>query len=302
MKRLVALIIMAALGLSSVFGCGGGGGGGAAPADVRGRIMLVSTGLPLQGASVSIGGRSVNTDLNGLFLLAGIPSNSTQITVSATGEKTLTQPLPTLTPNAATDLGDIFLLDNSAVGGYTATASGTVVRSDTNAPVSGATVKLNGQIVVTNNLGFFAFSGLPVGLGGDVQVGLITATGFEDKQLFIDPPLGDSTPPSGSDNKLGLIPISPPVGPIPGFPSNIRGVISLQGLTDLSGTVVTLTLKSNGQLAGTFTTAADGKYGFYVVAGTYTVKATHGGFKDGQQDVTLTRPDLVQVVSFLLTP
>jgi hypothetical protein len=302
MKRYLALTISAVVGLSLVFGCGGGGGGGAAPADVIGRILLVSTGSTLQGATVSIEGKNATTDANGHFLLQGVPSSATQIAVSATGIKSLTQPLPALVPNTTNDLADIFVLDSSATGGYTATASGTVVRSDTQAPVSGAAVKLNGQVVITNNNGSFAFNGLPVGLGGaDVQVGLIKAKAtdiLEDKQIFFDPPLGASPP----NNDLGLIEMSPPVGPIPGLPSNIRGVITLQGLVDLSGTLVTLIDKSNGSTVATFTTAADGKYGFFVVAGAYTVKASRSGFHDKSQDVTLVRPDLTQTLSFTLIP
>ena len=303
MKRYFALTITAFAALSAVFGCGGGGGG-AAPADVRGRIMLVSTAGPLTGASVTVGGKSFTTLVDGNFLIQGISSASTQIIVTATGIKALTQPLPALKPNSVNDLGDIFVLDSSATGGYTATASGVVVRGDTNAPVGGATVKLSGQVVTTNSNGTFAFGGLPVGLGGTlntgelVQVGLITLSGFEDKQIFIDPPLGAPPP----NNDLGFIPISLPVGTIPGLPSNIRGVISLQGLVDLSGTLVSLIDKSSGATVGTFTTGADGKYGFFVVAGSYTVKASHTGFQDKQQDVLLTRPDLTQTVSFMLTP
>src|SRR6185295_3222215 len=156
MKRFLALTILAVIGLTSVFGCGGGGGG-AAPADVRGRILLISTGLPLQGATVAIEGKSVTTDVNGIFSLIGVSSAALQITVTATGVKALTQSLPTLKPNTINDLADIFVLDSSAIGGYTATASGIGVRGDTQAAVGGAIVKLNGQIVVSNSNGSFAF-------------------------------------------------------------------------------------------------------------------------------------------------
>src|SRR5262245_45413700 len=157
MKRYFAITILALVSLTTVFGCGGGGGG-AAPADVRGRIMLVSSGTPLQGATVTIGGKGFNTGVDGIVLIQGVSSASNQITVTATGIKALTQPLPALTPNVQNDLGDIFVLDSSATAGYTATASGIVVRSDTNAPVGGALVKLSGQATTTNSNGSFAFS------------------------------------------------------------------------------------------------------------------------------------------------
>src|SRR2546423_1393097 len=104
------LIVLPAL---LVFGCGGGGGGGPT-ATVAGRIMLVSTGQPLNMATVNVSGHTVVTDSTGVFSLAGVPANSPTVIVTATGIKTLTQNLPTLTPNAVNDLADVFVLDTAS--------------------------------------------------------------------------------------------------------------------------------------------------------------------------------------------
>src|SRR5205085_259249 len=94
------------------------------------------------------------------------------------------------------------------------------------------------------------------------------------------------------DNNLGNILIAPPVGPLPGPPANIKGKITLQGQADFSGTLVTLLKQSDGSTVASGTTDATGNYGFFVVAGDYTIKAEHTGFQTQQVNVTLTRPDV----------
>jgi hypothetical protein len=282
---------------ATLFGCGGGGGG-APPADVSGRILLTTTGQPPNpAATVTIAGRSIQTLNDGTFILRGVASDSRQIQVTAQGLQPLTQSLPTLTANQVNNLGDIFLSDT----GYTAVVKGRVVRADTLAELAGATVRISGQVTTTDANGTFTLTGLPVGLGGTLEVGLIKAASFEDKPVRIDPPLGASPP----DNDLGDIPVAPPVGGIPGGPTTIRGTVSLQGQTNLSLTTVTLINKSNGQTLGTQVTAADGKYGFWVPAGQYQVKAEHPGppaFQPQTKDVTLSRTDQPQTADFALIP
>lgn len=289
MTRNISGFLLAVLALNVSFGCGGGGGG-APPADVQGRIVLVGTGQPLVGASVSIGGSSQVTDAGGQFVFHGISSKSLQIIVTATGVLTLTQALPTLTPNALNDLGDVFVVDNSANSCYCSEVAATVVRADTFAPVVGATVLLSGMVQVTGANGRFDFLNLPVGLGSSGgQVGLIRAKpadNLEDKAITIEFGAGKGL------NDLGQIPMATNVsGTIPPPPTNIRGTVTLQGLNDFSGTTVTLINKANGLTAGSGVTGMDGKYGFYVVAGQYTLKADHAGFTSQSIDVTLTRPD-----------
>ncbi|MGC8666928.1 MAG: carboxypeptidase regulatory-like domain-containing protein [Chthonomonadales bacterium] len=295
------LRIAALLGPLGLVACGGGGGGGPT-GDVAGTVYVVGAAA-LQGAVVTIGGRQTQTDVGGNFLMRSVPVNAGTLSITGSGIQPLTQPLAPLTPNARNDLGNIFVVASG--GAYTADVQGTVVRSDTLQPVSGARVLLNGMVFVTGADGKFQFTKLPVGLGGGtIPVGLITlhdANGIpllEDKPLLLDLPLGASPPV----NDLGLIPMSPPVGSIPGGPYNIRGTVTLQGLTDYSGTTVTLIAKATGSTVQTFTTDASGGYGFWVVPGAYTVKAEHAGFTTQQADVTLTAPDQPVTHNFTLTP
>ncbi len=288
--------LLSLLGLSAC----GGGGGGSAPADLSGRILLVSSGTPLLGAVVTVSGQNYTTTADGTFIFHNISSTSPSITVTATGVQLLTSTLPILKANSLNDIGDVFVLNTADTGGYTATASGQVVRSDTFAVVPNATVKLSGHVTVTDSAGNFSFSGLPVGLGNsNTNVGVIQASGFEDKPILLDFPL--VAPPT--NNALGQLQVSLPVGGIPAGPTNIRGKVTLTGQTDYSGTVVTLINKGSGATVATYTTGKDGTYGFWVVAGSYSVKVDHVGppaFASQTSDATLVKIDVPVTVNFTL--
>ncbi len=299
---------LAMLTIFSLFGCGGGGGSGAPPAHVRGRVMLFDPaqngGQPsaVASATVSIGGASIVTDSSGVFDFLSVGSDSTTLTVSATGIKALSQPLPALTPsgppqNATNDLGDVFVVDTA--GAYTAVADGFVIRADTKAAIAGAKVLVSGQVAISASNGSFTISNLPAGLGGDqFNVGKITKDQFEDKLLQFVPVLGAS-PPS---NNLGNLEMSPPVQGIPGGPVDITGKISLQGLANLSGTTVELRRKSDNSLLGSELTAGVGKFGYWVIAGQYKIVAVHTGFTTKSQDVTVGSPAIVQTINLTLVP
>ena len=290
-KRLVALAL-AGWCLAVLNGCGGGGGGGAAPADVIGRLLLVGAGTPVADAAVSIAGVSFRTGASGTFTLRGVPSDAAQITVAAPGLSILNQALPPLTAGRTNDLGDLYLSPD----GYTARVVGRVVRSDNLQPVSGARLRLSGQIATTGADGRFTLEKLPVGLGGPDPVGVITAAGFQDKLLVIDPPLGASPP----DNVLGDVPISLPVGDRPDPPTNIRGTVTVSGAPDNAGVTVSLLTRPAGATVATVTTRPDGKFGFWAIAGAYTVRAEVVGRPAKTADVNLPSPDQVVTVNLTL--
>jgi hypothetical protein len=299
MKRNICELAVVLTALLLVFGCGGGGGGGGGgqTSTVNGRVMLVGTGQPLTGATVNIGGRSVTTTATGTFTVLNVPvTPAPQMTVTAQGVRTLTQSVPLLTPNEVNDIGDVWVVDST--GEYTAVVTGTVVSAEDFQPVAGATVTIGGQRALTGANGSFRISNLPVGLGGpDVRVGRIFKQGFPLGEFIIDPPLGPSPP----DNDLGAIPLATAVGPIPGGPFNIRGTISQAGVQDMSFTTVNLIRDSDQQTVGTMTTGADGRYGFWVVAGDYTVRATRGT-ATGSADANLARIDQPITVNLTVAP
>lgn len=295
-------MLLAALLCLPLVGCGGGGGGGGSTGDIVGQVLLVETDQPPSpAATVAVGGQNITTDTQGNFILRGVSTGGTAtLTVTAPGVQTLTQTLPILKANATNSLGTIYVLQTSSTSAsYKATASGTVVRADTGAIVTGATVTLNGQKQVTPSSGKFSFSGLPVGLGATGKsIGVITASGFDDKQIVLDLGLGASPP----DNDLGSIPLSPPVGTIPNGPSTLRGQVTVQGVSDPSGTTVTLIKQTTGATVGVYTVGSDGKYAFWVVAGSYTLRASRTSFQTATQNVTLVSPDQPITTNLTLTP
>jgi hypothetical protein len=245
---------------------------------------------------VRVGGQTVVTGATGEFQFSGVQvTPSPQIQVTAAGVKPLTQTVPALTPSQANDIGDIFVVDEA--GSYTAVVKGTVVSAENFQPVANAKVTISGLQAITGANGAFTISNLPVGLGGPIGVGTIVATGFETKTIIIDLPLGASPP----DNDLGPISLSPPVGSIPGGPFNIRGTVSQSGVADMSGTLVSLIRKSDNQTVETFTTGASGAYGFWVVAGEYTVRAERGALSK-TADASLVRIDQPITVNLTLGP
>lgn len=289
---LAAAAIAALVGLS---GCGGGGGGGGGTAEIRGKILLVTTGAaPDPAATVTVAGASATTAVDGSFVIRANPT-AAQISVTAVGFKPLTQPLPALSATTINDLGSVYLSDV----GYTANVIGRAVRADTAEPITGARVRISGQTLVTLADGKFAFTGLPVGLGGTTApVGAITVTGLEEKPIIMDLPLGASPPV----NDLGDVPVSPPVGGIPGGPSNIGGQITLQGRTDYSGTTVTLTKRFVGTVIAIRTTGADGKYALWAPSGEYVVTAEHAGYVTGSGFASLPASNVVVTVNLNLVP
>lgn len=290
--------VMAWFGVVIVAGaltaCGGGGGGGPT-ADVRGRILLVTTNLPPNPpATVSIAGASpVQTLVDGTFIVRNASANATEIIVTASGMTRLQQKLPRLTANTVNDLGDIFLTDST----YDAEVRAVVVRADTLDPVAGATVRMSGLTTTSGADGSFVLKNLPVGLGGSSNpVGLIRATGFEDKPIVLDFPLGAGV------NDLGEIQISPPVGGLPGGPTTIQGKVTLQGQTVHTGTTVTLIRDADGVELGSVLTLADGSYGFWVPVGDYQLRAERSGYQTQTVPVSVLRLDQPVTVNILLVP
>ncbi len=276
--------------------CGGGGGGGAV-ADVAGQVLIVTdASAPNPVATVAIGGKTATTDANGYFILRSVSQKSAQLTVTATGFPKLTQKLPTLTADSVNDIGRVFISED----GYTAAVSGRIIDIDTMDPVSGATVILSGQQTTTAANGTFSFTGMPVSLGTlDYVVGTVKATGYPDKDITLNLPLGAPTT-TYPVNELGDIAISKAVGELPSGPTNIRGTVTLQGVSSAYG--VTVELWQNGAVVDTYYPSTNGVYGFWKPVGDYQVRAYMDGYVAQTKSATLTSQATPVTVNFNLTP
>jgi hypothetical protein len=302
----LALLALLTLLWNAQMGCGGGGGGGTAGATaiLRGIALLVRTNArPDPQATISAGGTSVLSDRDdGTFRLENVPVSATQVTVTfASGGNTFTRTIPiTLTANQTLDLGTVYL----STEGYNATVSGRVVTVVNGVPqgVGGANVTIAGTTVVSQtgaNAGRFTINNLPVGLGNipGSLLGEITATDFERTAITsetLGPPL------QAGANNVGDLRISRPVGTTPPPPHTIAGRVTVQGNARQN---VQVSLILGGNTIGTTSSDANGNYTFWVVPGTYTVRATFAGMQPGQANVTLQRLDTpVTAPNINLTP
>jgi len=84
----------------------------------------------------------------------------------------------------------------------------------------------------------------------------------------------------------GLTPTTPPPQPF-----NLAGTVKDTSGNPLLGAAVTATVRSTGTQVASTTSAATGKYGFFLPPADYTIRATLAGYQPGQVDVNLYAGD-----------
>lgn len=276
LAALVAVLLVA-------IGCGGGGGGGGVTVRVNGRVLSVITGGPTNPpSSVQAGGFSTSTSpADGSFGL-DVPVGTTSLsvdTLGAGGVFVFTIPAAV----ADTDVGDLW------VGPEKVTVTGTVRDATDADPIAGAQVSFGGRTGVTDANGVYTLLNVAYSSQNPEQffgvIGQARATGFFVSDftatraavggvVTIDDvlltPSGDANPPPG--------------------PYNIWGRVSPSGLAP--GTVVTLL--QNGNPVRTTSVGQDGRYFFWVAAGTYTITYRNGAFSAPDQTVTLLQQNQVE--------
>jgi hypothetical protein len=120
-KCLIWLIIGVAMTVV-LSGCGGGSNSVVSPTtgSVEGNIHDFTTGLPLQGVSVTVGGLQDVTDANGQFLISGLAPGNYQLVIVPNPASHLVLPPGSVPPTVRVFAGDtttlpstIFLMDES---------------------------------------------------------------------------------------------------------------------------------------------------------------------------------------------
>ena len=160
--RVLAAAVVTSILLTA---CGGGDPGGPdATATVTG-VVKATTGAVIQGASVSVGGRTTTTGADGRFEIQGLQVGNATISASA--------PLFDARSESVSLVGGVNTHDVVLTPQPRATASG-VVTSTTGAVVAGASVTIRGVTTTTGADGRFTIQNLPVG-GASVST---SAPGF----------------------------------------------------------------------------------------------------------------------------
>lgn len=282
------LLSLALFAMLLLIGCGGGGGGGGTTGgDVTrllvGRVLWVPTGAPTNPeATVQVGTATAQTNpTDGSFEVAA-PTTATEIVVIWRATPDSSPVVFTFTVGASTettDLGDLW------IGPETTTVVGRVLSTADSIPIADAEVSFGGRTTKSASDGSWtltnvAYSSTDLASFLGIQ-GKVTRAGFNATTFFAA---------QGAIGGIVTIPdilMSPESDPNPPpAPYNIWGTVS--PLAFASGTIVQLL--ENGVPIRQFTVGADGKYAFWVVAGSYVIRANNPGNGKTATDQSITLP------------
>ena len=154
-------------------------------ATIAGQVTDSQTRLPIAGATVSVspGGQSALTDINGNFSLSVSPGTST-VTAKATGYSSASQ---TVTVNGGQKTNIVFRLASVTAFG---SLGGSVTDGLSKAPIVGATVSLSdGMVRVTDLNGNFSFA---IVLSGSYTL-TVSAVGYVTQSQVVTVKTGKTT-------------------------------------------------------------------------------------------------------------
>lgn len=244
-------------------------------AALRGRVLAADTDLPISGAQLALtGGASITINSNDTGLLVGndLAAGSFSAVLSYPGMRSVEFSL-TLIEGRTLDLGDIRMYQASGPVGNFGLIRGTVRNAETQAPIAGASVRIEAPptTVSTDADGRYQFLQVPV---GPVRL-IASASGFASA--------------SASTNVVSqsIIEFSPNLEPIPNPPPGalIRGRV-VHGQTDAPLPNVTIAVTA-GAPAVSVQSNANGEYELPVQPGdALTVQASLTDF----DSVSITAP------------
>lgn len=283
------LLLAALLGIVLI-GCGGGGGGGGTSGfTVTGRVIaLPSGGAPNPSATVQVGQTSAQTSsVDGSFSIQ-VPTGSDSLLVLWTPGGTTVSFRYTIPPptGSSVDVGDLY------VGIDKVTVEGRVLNANDQSALSGATVRFAGKDTATDANGRFSLTEVAYSSANPASffdiVGSVTRPGFLSQSFRA------STPATAGIVSIGDVLIVPEGGSEPpGSPYNITGLV--QPSANAPGTIVTLL--SAGTPIRRITVGTDSRYGFWVVAGTYTISYRNPNNGLGAPDETVALPSQDSIVT-----
>jgi hypothetical protein len=165
--RIVLLLVATASIATIAVGCGGGdGGGGGGAATITGQAVDDGSLQPVRNAVAEVGGKtSASTAANGVFTIAGVPTGTQTVRVTAPGHDPV-QRSATLT-GGSNDVGIYYLPPQVDAGKGVIT--GRVVSASGNTPLGGAIISSGQATAVSRSDGTGRFSLYNVATG-TVQV------------------------------------------------------------------------------------------------------------------------------------
>ncbi|GIV01988.1 MAG: hypothetical protein KatS3mg015_0818 [Fimbriimonadales bacterium] len=261
-------LAFAAAVVVSLAGCGGGGVGSGGGIRVDGRVLSVTTGGPPNPqATAQIGSASSLTGAeDGVFVL-NVASGSSQLVVTHPTFPTFVFDFPPVT--ADTSLGDFW------IGPETVNIQGRVVNSQDSSPIEGALVQFAGKRAVTGSDGSFLLTGVAYDSQNDfVFIGIF---GTASKSGFLTAQFNVVNQPVNGVITVADILLAPESDPNPpGPPYNLWGIVTVQGGSPVG---VIATLLQGGSPVRVFNVGANGRYQFWAVPGSYTIRFEKSGFQ-----------------------
>ena len=257
-----------------------GGGGGSTPVttiNLLGRVINVSTGQGLKGATLQVGTNTFTiTATDGSF---SFPIQSTGGTLIVnSGVSTITGWSFTV-PASSTDvdLGDLY------VGPSRVTMVGSTKDSTNGNAVASATIKFAGQNATSAADGSFTLNNVAFDPANTATFGNIQGTANANN-YFQSTFTATGATVSGSTVTLNTILMIPQGSSAPpGTPNDLFGNITPSALAN--GTVVSV--YSGSALVRQTTVGVSGSYGFWVPPGTYKVTFANGTHTAPDANVTL---------------
>lgn len=278
------LFIFFALMLTLV-GCGGGGGGAAITYTVTGVVKWLPTNAPPNPSATVISSlASVATNASDGSFVISAPSGTTSLLVTFTpvGQAPIAFTFRFAALAGNTDLGELFLANQKV------SLRGRVVASDTGGGISGARISFAGQQVLTDSSGNYDL--LDVAYDPAALANFQSITGRASANAYLAATFGAASAPVGgvvAMDDIALIPQSSDTPP--GVPGNIYGSVT----PAVSAVGTTVVLYFNAIPVRQFTVGTDRQYYFWVLPGTYSLRATQG---------SLTVPDTAVTLSFIQAP
>lgn len=279
-------IVLTFIALVFVLACGGGGGGSSTPTPINlfGRVINVSNGNGLKGATLQVGSVTTTiTSTDGSFSMQ-VPSTGGTLVVNS-GTSTITGwsfTVPVSTVD--TDLGDLY------VGPSQVSVAGRLVDSTNANPISGGTIKFAGRSTTTAADGTFtitqvAFDASNTATFGAI-VGTANATGYFQATFT-----NSGATVANSVVQLPDVSIIPQgtSGP-PSTPYTLFGKVS--PLASAPGT--TVRLFQGATPIRTYTVGTDGMFYLWVPAGSYRLTFQNGTLSAPDASVTVPTDTVVR--------
>lgn len=278
-------------------GCGGGGGGsttgGGTSYLLSGAILDVATGgAPNPAVTIQVGSSTTTSNaVDGSFFISA-PAGTTSVAVifTPTGGSPTTFRFTFPALAADTDLGDLY------VGPEKISVSGRIFKAADSQPIPGATITLGGKSATSDANGAFTIADVAYDPGA--PGGFLSLQGRASASGFFSATFSPVAGPVGGVATLDDLFLSSDSGNTPpGTPFNIEGFVLPQNFAAQTQ----VDLYQGATPIRRFVVGSDGKYGFWVQPGTYTLKAQNPVNGKTAPDETVTLPNTTSVVRKDLT-